>query len=392
MHPVSSTASPATWIDHVLAEHNVLLFDLDGVLRVCTVPDQPCPNKPSEQAAVPEMMELLRLALAHKRQVAIVTNQGGIGLGFLSAGDHLACVRALLGEVPMTAFTADIEPGAVLLLTCPHAPDEGCACRKPQPGLLRTALEVFTGESSAAGVQGSGARVAMFGDQRTDQEAAIAAGFVRSFYQVAARLEDGVAVLHTVARCSPPDAPVMEVIFDLRGYYGKSTEPAEPEPVAVPHRSIESAAGMWEGQAWAASALRAVLDGEVWDTNGAHPDLREQFRRIERNAQATVDASAAAQPVSPHCEHLRLTADVTVERMTQGDDDQVVGWMVQMRLVCAVCCEPFTFLGPVGLSLGQPMASLDGLALRIPVTPQSARGAMIDLLESASGRPGPGDA
>ena len=29
------------------------------------------------------------------------------------------------------------------VLICPHRPDEGCACRKPQPGLLLTAAEEF---------------------------------------------------------------------------------------------------------------------------------------------------------------------------------------------------------------------------------------------------------
>mgnify|MGYP005860085573 FL=1 len=26
---------------------------------------------------------------------------------------------------------------------CPHAPEEGCSCRKPQPGMLAEALELF---------------------------------------------------------------------------------------------------------------------------------------------------------------------------------------------------------------------------------------------------------
>jgi histidinol phosphatase-like enzyme len=52
-------------------------------------------------------------------------------------------------------------------LVCPHAPDDGCACRKPAPGLVRQA-------AAALGVRPEDC--AVVGDIGSDMEAARAAG------------------------------------------------------------------------------------------------------------------------------------------------------------------------------------------------------------------------
>ena len=56
-----------------------------------------------------------------------------------------------------------LDPWAV----CPHAPDDGCTCRKPEPGLIRRAAD-------ALGVAPE--RCAVVGDIGSDVEAARAAG------------------------------------------------------------------------------------------------------------------------------------------------------------------------------------------------------------------------
>lgn len=62
-------------------------------------------------------------------QVAVATNQSGIGRGLFDLVTLNAMhdkLRRLLaahgGRIEMIAF-------------CPHTPDEGCACRKPRPGM-----------------------------------------------------------------------------------------------------------------------------------------------------------------------------------------------------------------------------------------------------------------
>jgi D-glycero-D-manno-heptose 1,7-bisphosphate phosphatase len=53
------------------------------------------------------------------------------------------------------------------VLICPHRPDEGCACRKPQPGLLLMAAEEFGLDLAES---------YMIGDAETDMQAGRAVG------------------------------------------------------------------------------------------------------------------------------------------------------------------------------------------------------------------------
>jgi histidinol phosphatase-like enzyme len=61
------------------------------------------------------------------------------------------------------------EAGARLdgIYVCPHAPDEGCTCRKPLPGMLLKAAEELALDLS---------RSVMVGDSQRDIEAGRAAG------------------------------------------------------------------------------------------------------------------------------------------------------------------------------------------------------------------------
>jgi D-glycero-D-manno-heptose 1,7-bisphosphate phosphatase len=64
------------------------------------------------------------------------------------------------------------------LFICPHGPEAGCDCRKPQPGLFLEGAEVFDLDLS---------RSAMVGDTLTDMQAAHAAG-IRECYRVSTGL------------------------------------------------------------------------------------------------------------------------------------------------------------------------------------------------------------
>ena len=93
--------------------------------------------------------------------VTVATNQSGVGRGLFSLIElnqmHAKFQHALArvgGHVDGIFF-------------CPHAPDAGCSCRKPAPGLLKAISERF-------GVALDG--IPMIGDSRRDVEAALAAG------------------------------------------------------------------------------------------------------------------------------------------------------------------------------------------------------------------------
>lgn len=132
---------------------DAVLFDRDGTL-VHNVPYNHDPNllRPVEGASA---------ALARLRQagvpVAVVTNQSGIGSGRLDAGQVEAVNRRL--EEELGPFAA--------IHVCPHAPDAGCDCRKPQPGLVRQAC---------ADLEAAPERTVLIGDIGSDVQAALAAG------------------------------------------------------------------------------------------------------------------------------------------------------------------------------------------------------------------------
>lgn len=63
----------------------------------------------------------------------VITNQSGIGRGRYRLEDFLAVEAEV--ERQLTACGASID----LFLLCPHAPEDGCTCRKPGTALHREA-------------------------------------------------------------------------------------------------------------------------------------------------------------------------------------------------------------------------------------------------------------
>jgi histidinol-phosphate phosphatase family protein len=130
-----------------------VLLDRDGTLVV----DVPYNGDPAQVVPV----EGAAAALARLREAgiptAVVSNQSGIARGLLTRAqvDEVnARVEQLLGPL-----------GPVFV--CEHGPDDGCACRKPAPGMVLAAAE-------ALGVEP--AQCALIGDIGADVGAALAAG------------------------------------------------------------------------------------------------------------------------------------------------------------------------------------------------------------------------
>jgi D-glycero-D-manno-heptose 1,7-bisphosphate phosphatase len=72
--------------------------------------------------------------------VAIATNQSGIARGYYD----LATLDAMHARLRELVAEQGGEVG--LIVYCPHGPDEGCACRKPKPGMLLTIAEHYQAE------------------------------------------------------------------------------------------------------------------------------------------------------------------------------------------------------------------------------------------------------
>lgn len=130
-----------------------VLLDRDGTI-VVDVPDNRDPERIEPMPAARRALDRLRAAGV---RLAVVSNQGAVARGRLTMADVAAVnahVERLLG--PFTAW-----------LVCPHGPADGCACRKPAPGMVLRALDLLGADPR---------RCALLGDTAADLEAARAAG------------------------------------------------------------------------------------------------------------------------------------------------------------------------------------------------------------------------
>ena len=74
--------------------------------------------------------------------------------------------------------------------------------------------------------------------------------------------------------------------------------------------------------------------------------------------------------VSQECAHLNFAANVAVGRLSREDNGPITHYCAEVTVRCAECGQPFEFVGlPVGMSAYRPTVSLDGLEMRVPITP-----------------------
>lgn len=110
-----------------------LIVDRDGVLNR-EAPAGQWVRAPAAFDWLPGALDALELLGRGGVRLSVATNQSGVGRGRMTL-DELDAVHARM--------QADVLARGVCLaavLYCPHGPDEGCACRKPAPGLIRAAM------------------------------------------------------------------------------------------------------------------------------------------------------------------------------------------------------------------------------------------------------------
>jgi len=133
----------------------LLILDRDGVINQ----DSDAYIKSLEEwIPIPGSIEAIAQLSKAGWTVAIATNQSGIARGYYD----LATLDAMHARLRMLVAEQGGEVG--LIVYCPHGPDEGCDCRKPKPGMLRTIAAHY--QSELAGVW-------FVGDSKGDLEAAL---------------------------------------------------------------------------------------------------------------------------------------------------------------------------------------------------------------------------
>ncbi|MBB5937165.1 D-glycero-alpha-D-manno-heptose-1,7-bisphosphate 7-phosphatase [Streptomyces zagrosensis] len=130
-----------------------VLFDRDGTLVV----DVPYNGDPQQVRPMPGARAAVDTVRALGVPVGVVSNQSGVARGLLTRA-QVAAVQERVEE-----FLGPFDVWAV----CPHGPGDGCACRKPAPGLVLAACERLGADPAHAVV---------IGDIGADLAAAHAAG------------------------------------------------------------------------------------------------------------------------------------------------------------------------------------------------------------------------
>ena len=142
-------------------EHRRALFlDRDGVLNRRAPPGDYVKSV-AEFAWLPGAREGVRRLNDEGWLVLVVTNQRGIARGLYTAADvetiHARAQREL----------SEIGAHVDAFYFCPHADEDRCACRKPQPGLILRAAQEWHVDLAAS---------FLIGDDERDIEAARRAG------------------------------------------------------------------------------------------------------------------------------------------------------------------------------------------------------------------------
>jgi D-glycero-D-manno-heptose 1,7-bisphosphate phosphatase len=135
-----------------------LFLDRDGIINR----DRPDYVKRWEEMEIfPDALEGLRWLREHSVGVVLISNQSALNRGIIS-WEHFWEMHER-----MVAGIRNAGGDLIAAFFCPHRPDEGCSCRKPAPGMIRTASRLF-------GIPVD--RCFMIGDRWTDVEAAARAG------------------------------------------------------------------------------------------------------------------------------------------------------------------------------------------------------------------------
>ncbi len=128
-----------------------IFLDRDGVL---------CENRPdyikneTELRLFPWTTLAMRTLAQLDAYIFVFTNQSAVGRGILSIGEANNINNRLKYVVELGGGRIDD------IFMCPHSPQEGCDCRKPEPGMLFQAFGKYPDIDTG--------KLAIIGDSMTD--------------------------------------------------------------------------------------------------------------------------------------------------------------------------------------------------------------------------------
>ena len=151
-----------------------VFLDRDGTL----IDDVGYISDPEDVRLVPGAGDALRALRDAGFRLVVISNQSGLGRGLITQEQADAVHQRFVEELERAGAQIDAA------YYCPHAPEEGCDCRKPLPGLLIDAacelgldLErsfmVGNSDVDVAAGEAAGARAILLADSSADWPEAV---------------------------------------------------------------------------------------------------------------------------------------------------------------------------------------------------------------------------
>jgi D-glycero-D-manno-heptose 1,7-bisphosphate phosphatase len=107
-----------------------VFLDRDGVINEVKTERVTFVNRPDQFYFLEGVLEAIKLLTDSEFIIFVVTNQGGVGLGYLSHEQLQSIHDHMLKEIKRAGgFIQEVS-------CCTHKPHEGCECRKPEAGML----------------------------------------------------------------------------------------------------------------------------------------------------------------------------------------------------------------------------------------------------------------
>ena len=149
--------------------HPAIFLDRDGVI----IENHPNYVRSWDQVFIyPQAITALKEIRESNYKIVIVTNQSAVGRNLISITTANEINNRLVSEIENNGGRIDG------MFMCPHAPENGCYCRKPNPGLIFSAAYTLSIDLS---------RSVMIGDALTDLIAGQSAGIKQTILVLTGR-------------------------------------------------------------------------------------------------------------------------------------------------------------------------------------------------------------
>ncbi len=112
----------------------LVILDRDGTINI----DEGYTFEISQLIYLPTVFETIQLISERGVAIAVASNQSGIGRGYYTENQMHDFHRKIWQDFEVLGVKG------LNFFCCPHLPEENCFCRKPKPGLLLKAIDVYS--------------------------------------------------------------------------------------------------------------------------------------------------------------------------------------------------------------------------------------------------------